>query len=94
MPDELEVKTPMVSGTLKGENIIMIILVALGLLAIVYIVHTDASSDKEEHRQLANLLATQVEQQEVQNWLLSMPQDRRPQLKKPLGAERYLISKD
>jgi hypothetical protein len=72
----------------RGLGAVIVILAFLFIAIEWYL----ADAQAKEHRILGHNQVLLIEALDVQNWLLSMPQDKRPKLKRPVGADRYLLN--
>jgi hypothetical protein len=89
--DEIGVKLPGgAGGYLKGFNLIMIVLLLGGLALALYVIHLDATADATSHAAIAQNQDRLVNAITVQNWLLSLPAERRPPLPPPCPALRAI----
>ena len=88
---ELEIRAPGGwGGKLRGETIAVLV-VLIGALALqILVVHWDNQADAAAHAGLARNQRELIEVLEVQNWLLSTPQLKRPRLRRPVAASKYV----
>lgn len=92
--EELEFNMPGFGGRIKGREIIVIVSCLIAFASMGYIIHNDAAADHTAHEAIQSNQRELIEQMEVQNWLLSMPQNRRPALKRPTNAHKYLLKEE
>jgi len=74
------------AGYLKGVNLITVVLLIVALALALYVIRVDAMADASAHAAIAYNQDRLVQAITVQNWLLSLPPDRRPKLPPPCAA--------
>ena len=77
-------------ATARGFLTPIILLLGLGFGVTVYFLNNTAAAAKLQHDRIENTVSRMADGIEVNNWLLSMPPDKRPALKKPLSADRFI----
>lgn len=78
------------SATARGLLTPIILIVGLGFGVTIYFTSRTASEAMSQHARIETAMARQADAMEVQNWILSLPQDKRPRLIRPLSASRFL----
>ena len=79
-------------ATAKGLLTPIILLLGLGFGVSIYFLSETASAARLQHERIETNIARMADGIEVQNWLLSLPQDKRPRLLKPYTANRFIES--
>ena len=77
-------------ATATGVLTPVLFVIALGFGLNAYFAHTEAVAANSAHDRLENQVQRMADGIDVQNWLLSMPQDKRPRLLKPFAADRFI----
>lgn len=78
------------SASASGFLSPLIFAIAMGFGVLIYISHLQALADEAQHLRIETQMGRMADGIDVQNWLLSIPQDRRPRLLKPYGADRFI----
>ncbi len=68
---------------------IALVMVAIGV-TMIYLVNAEVARGNLSHQEIQNHISRLADAVEVQNWLQSIPENKRPRLLKPFGADRYL----
>lgn len=78
------------SATARGLLTPLILIIGLGFAVSIYFSNSAAIASKAQHDRLETSIGRMADGIEVNNWLLSMPIERRPRLLKPYSANRYI----
>ena len=92
--EQLEVEGYGMKAKFKGREIAVLVMYVVMMAAVVYIIHTDAIADAKAHTAIQNNQRELIEVIEVQNWLSTLDPRSRPRLKKPVAAQKYLMTED
>lgn len=68
----------------------ILFIMALGFGFTIYVSHLNAMTTQKEHEEIRVQMGRMADGIDVQNWLLSIPPDKRPRLLKPYAANRFI----
>ncbi len=93
MSEEFQVSGPGgIGATARGLITPIILIVGFGFGTLLYFLNDGAAANKAQHTRIEISIDRMADGIEVQNWLLSIPQDKRPRLLRPYSANRFIES--
>jgi hypothetical protein len=78
------------SASASGFLTPVLLIIAIGFALLIYVTNIQAAARQDEHSRIEAQIGRMADGIDVQNWLLSLPQDRRPKLLRPFAAQRFV----
>jgi hypothetical protein len=78
------------AASARGLLTPIILIIGLGFGISIYFLNNTAAAARMQHDMIENQVSRMADGIEVNNWLLSMPIDKRPRLLKPYSANRFI----
>jgi hypothetical protein len=92
-PEQVSLSGPGGFGaTARGLLTPIILILGLGFGVSIYFFSETAAQARAQHDRIEMMIGRMADGIEVQNWLLSLPQDKRPRLLRPYSANRFIES--
>lgn len=89
IPEHIKIKVPGFEGSASSKNIRDLLIIIVLAASLSWTAYTNHEQDKQttvEHKTLTQAQLAMETQIRIQNWLLSLSSDKRPQLMMPVEA--------